>query len=226
MKTIIRLANERDELRVVADQFGRPTYAGDLARLIARLVQGPAAAAGVPFGTYHAVGGAVTSWHGFAEVIVQTALRSGLLSREPVVRADLDIRVPDGGTAAARTRASNRARSCFQPPTWVSTGSRGCARPCGRAPAASATLPGERARHLRSSGGTETSGVLLHRRRADVREAAFGAGRGNGRHDEEPAPRRELLDDVACEPGILEDGRAAGTCPRSFPSRRDSRGDC
>jgi len=99
VKTIIRLANERDELRVVADQFGRPTYAGDLARLIARIALGPATAVSVPYGTYHAVGGAVTSWHGFAEVIVQTALRSGLLSREPVVRA---ISTSEYPTAARR----------------------------------------------------------------------------------------------------------------------------
>lgn len=69
VKTMLRLAAERDELRVVADQQGRPTAASDLADavlLVASRIQ-----AGAPrFGTFHFAGGGDTTWHGFAQAIV------------------------------------------------------------------------------------------------------------------------------------------------------------
>lgn len=86
VKTILRLADEREELRVVADQVGRPTYAGDLAVLVARMVERRDATR-LPFGTYHAVGGPVTSWHGFAEAIVAAGVRHQRLVRAPGVTA-------------------------------------------------------------------------------------------------------------------------------------------
>lgn len=47
VKTVLRLANERDELHMVTDEVGSPTYAPDLAEAIARLIQHPA------YGIYH-----------------------------------------------------------------------------------------------------------------------------------------------------------------------------
>jgi dTDP-4-dehydrorhamnose reductase len=99
VKTIVRLAGEKQELRVVNDQFGRPTYAGDLARLVARIAED--AELRLPYGTYHAVGGAVTSWHGFAEAIVATAHSRGHLKRAPLVTAISTAEYP---TAARRPR--------------------------------------------------------------------------------------------------------------------------
>jgi dTDP-4-dehydrorhamnose reductase len=101
VKTILRLAAEPQELRVVADQFGRPTYAGDLARLIARIAADPESR--VPYGTYHAVGGAVTSRHAFAEAIVAAAHARGLLPHAPVVTA---ISTTEPPTLARRPRNS------------------------------------------------------------------------------------------------------------------------
>lgn len=102
VKTMLRLAGEREELRVVADQVGRPTYAGDLARLVARMAERPAAPL-LPFGTYHAVGGAITSWHGFAEAIVAAGLEQQRLVRAPRVTA---IGTADYPTPAHRPRNS------------------------------------------------------------------------------------------------------------------------
>jgi dTDP-4-dehydrorhamnose reductase len=99
VKTILRLAREREELRVVADQFGRPTYAGDLAQVVARLVQRGSGPAGLTHGGYHAVGGAATSWHGFAQAIVAAALRHERLPRRPRVTAIPTAEYP---TAARR----------------------------------------------------------------------------------------------------------------------------
>lgn len=73
VKTILRLAAERDELRVVDDQRGCPTSAADIAHAIVRcgeqLVAGTTAARGV----YHYSGAGATTWHGFAAHVVDVA---------------------------------------------------------------------------------------------------------------------------------------------------------
>jgi dTDP-4-dehydrorhamnose reductase len=107
VKTMLRLAGERSELRVVADQVGRPTYAGDLARLVARIAE-RGASTRLPFGTYHAVGGAATSWHGFAEAIIAAGLKHNRLARPPRVAA---IGTADYPTPARRPRNSVLAPS-------------------------------------------------------------------------------------------------------------------
>jgi len=65
VKTIARLARERDSLSVVADQTGSPTWSADLARALLEL-----AAAQPKPGIYHCVGGGSTTWFGFAQAIV------------------------------------------------------------------------------------------------------------------------------------------------------------
>ena len=68
-KTVIRLATDRDELRIVADQFGSPTSAADLALAILRVAPRLLTAED-RFGTFHLAGDGATSWFGFAESIV------------------------------------------------------------------------------------------------------------------------------------------------------------
>ncbi|MFM8550743.1 MAG: dTDP-4-dehydrorhamnose reductase [Nitrospiraceae bacterium] len=70
VKTIMRLAAEQSELRVVADQRGCPTHAGDLADALARLVLVPLR------GVAHAVGSGDCTWHEFASEIVALMGRS------------------------------------------------------------------------------------------------------------------------------------------------------
>ena len=108
VRTIIRLAGQRPELRVVADQFGRPTYAGDLAQLVAQMARGTCVETLLPYGTYHAVGGPVASWHAFAQAITRTAVRRRLLTREPAVTAISTAEYP---TAALRPPNSTLAPS-------------------------------------------------------------------------------------------------------------------
>jgi dTDP-4-dehydrorhamnose reductase len=104
VKTMLRLARERDELRVVADQWGRPTYAHDLARLIEQIVGDEDQ---LPYGTYHAVGGPAVSWHGFAEAIVAAGVRQGRLARA--------VRVVPIGTADYPTPARRPSNSVLRP---------------------------------------------------------------------------------------------------------------
>ncbi|CAM3633475.1 dTDP-4-dehydrorhamnose reductase [Isoptericola cucumis] len=65
-KTMARLAAERDELSVVDDQVGQPTWTHDLADLVVRLVEAQA-----PAGTYHGTSSGQTSWFGFTRRIVE-----------------------------------------------------------------------------------------------------------------------------------------------------------
>lgn len=72
IKTILRLASSRDELRIVADQFGSPTGAALLAdastHIATRYLRDGREK--FPFGLYHLAAGGKTSWHGFAQHIV------------------------------------------------------------------------------------------------------------------------------------------------------------
>ena len=69
VKTMIRLAGERDNLSIVHDQTGSPTYAGDLAQAIITLLQQPVA----PRGIYHYGGNKSVTWYEFAQAIFQAA---------------------------------------------------------------------------------------------------------------------------------------------------------
>jgi dTDP-4-dehydrorhamnose reductase len=80
VRTMLRLAATRESLRVVADQRGRPTYAGDLARAAAIIVGRFGGDAAVPFGVHHATGGPVVSWHEFAVEIVRRAHERRMLA--------------------------------------------------------------------------------------------------------------------------------------------------
>lgn len=72
VKTMLRFGQERDEMRVVADQTGGPTAASDLAAAIVHIADRIAAGEGdVLWGTYHLTGTGITTWHGFAERIFQ-----------------------------------------------------------------------------------------------------------------------------------------------------------
>ena len=72
VNTMLRLAGERDELRVVNDQFGSPTLAEDLARATIAIID-RIDAGGLEncWGLYHATGQGVTNWAGFSEAIMQ-----------------------------------------------------------------------------------------------------------------------------------------------------------
>jgi dTDP-4-dehydrorhamnose reductase len=80
VKTMLRLATERSELRVVNDQTGSPTFAADLALLVRQLVPhilNPAASES-SFGVFHAVNEGTATWFEFARAIMAgAALRGG-----------------------------------------------------------------------------------------------------------------------------------------------------
>ena len=75
-KTMLKLAKERDKLTVIDDQIGSPTGADLLADLTAHALR---AAITKPelAGTYHAVAGGETSWHGYARHVLEFARAAG-----------------------------------------------------------------------------------------------------------------------------------------------------
>ena len=83
IRTILRLAKDRSELKVIADQFGAPTSADWLAALSADFlfdlsVDSQILLRDFPSGIYHAVPAGETTWHGLACEAVKIARESGL----------------------------------------------------------------------------------------------------------------------------------------------------
>ena len=69
MKTMLRLASERDSLSVVNDQIGTPTYAVDLAEVLMNIIQSSITNKPSPFGIYNFSNEGVCSWYDFASAI-------------------------------------------------------------------------------------------------------------------------------------------------------------
>jgi dTDP-4-dehydrorhamnose reductase len=80
--TILRLATQREELKIVADQVGAPTCAFDLAEATTRILAGIIAGAENQFslpeasGTYHMTAAGQTTWYEFAKAILEEASRA------------------------------------------------------------------------------------------------------------------------------------------------------
>ncbi len=68
VRTMLRLGEEKDELSVVADQHGSPTYAEDLANVIAKAIDKK-----IPYGVYHATNEGYTTWFDFTKAIFEYA---------------------------------------------------------------------------------------------------------------------------------------------------------
>jgi len=73
VKTMLGLGTQKKIVRVVADQFGSPTSAADLAAAVLTIAAKIGSAADPDWGTYHYCGNGVTSWHGFAKKVLQLA---------------------------------------------------------------------------------------------------------------------------------------------------------
>ncbi len=98
LRTILRLAREREQLRIVADQFGAPTAARLIADVTAQILGRQAAGLPVADGTYHLAAAGRTSWHAYASLVVELARRvpalaEGLKVREivPITTADYPL---------------------------------------------------------------------------------------------------------------------------------------
>jgi dTDP-4-dehydrorhamnose reductase len=79
-KTMLRLARERDSLNVIADQHGAPTGAeliADATALALHAIRAAGPAAATLSGTYHLAAAGATTWHGYAQHVLEQALAHG-----------------------------------------------------------------------------------------------------------------------------------------------------
>jgi dTDP-4-dehydrorhamnose reductase len=95
VEKILRLSEERDQLHIVEDQVGSPTYTADLARLVADLIKSRC------YGVYHATNQGHTSWYGFA--------------RRIVALSHLEVNIKPAGSADINRAAARPANSRLDP---------------------------------------------------------------------------------------------------------------
>jgi len=122
LRTMLKLAGERNEIRVVADQHGAPTDTTLIVRATLSALdhwvlnddpQTP--------GTYHLVASGHTTWHGFANAIFDVAEARGLLARKPTVLPIETSAFPAAATRPAWSLLDNRSfvhHFGFDLPRW------------------------------------------------------------------------------------------------------------
>lgn len=126
LKTIQRLAREREHLKIVADQFGAPTSASLLADVTAQIIArylNRQDLTDFPYGLYHLVAQGETSWHGYASFVIDALRQRGL----PLRVATIDP-IPTSGYPLPAPRPANsrlstqKLRDTFQLtlPSWQS----------------------------------------------------------------------------------------------------------
>lgn len=121
VKTMLRLAQTRDELNIVGDQFGGPTYAGDIAEALITMVESIEQGVQPEWGVYHFTGMPYVSWHEFAAKIFELAVKKGVLENQPQLSS---IPTSDYPTPAKRPYNSRLDCSkiynqfCIKPSDW------------------------------------------------------------------------------------------------------------
>ena len=108
MLTMLKLAEARDELRVVDDQRGAPTSSAQLARLARQILDRGLERVRAHSGLYHATAGGETTWRGFAEAIFEGAARR----RGPAFRRPRVVPIPTSEYPTPARRPANSVLSC------------------------------------------------------------------------------------------------------------------
>ncbi len=120
VKTMLRLAQSRDELGVVADQFGGPTYAGDIAAALITMAQS-LYNGNHDYGIYHFAGLPHVSWHQFASNIFNKANEQGILNKVMRVNAITSDQYPTPAKRPANSKLDcQKIEQTFgiQPSDW------------------------------------------------------------------------------------------------------------
>ncbi|HID9123247.1 TPA: dTDP-4-dehydrorhamnose reductase [Klebsiella michiganensis] len=115
VKTMLKLGREKDSLGIISDQFGCPTYAGDIANAIITMIRQKN-----NIGIYHFCGDEIVSWYEFAQRIFCQAKKNNKLLKIPSINAISTDQYP---TAAIRPKYSvlscNKIRALgIMPSDW------------------------------------------------------------------------------------------------------------
>ena len=116
VKTMIRLGESKNEIKVVADQWGSPTYTYDLAKAIRKIIRTLADSPHADYaGTYHYVNEGIISWHGFAREIMQ---EMGYDTKVvPITSEEYPAAAPRPGWSSLSLSKIKRVFDIF-PPHW------------------------------------------------------------------------------------------------------------
>ena len=123
VRTMLRLGAERDEVSVVSDQLGAPTYVGHLAEATKQVLE-------LPYGIYHVAAGGECTWADFAEAIFEEAGLATTVRR--ITSAEFGARAPRPAYSVLRSD-----QGAPELPHWRE-GLRECLRRLGAAPSAPA----------------------------------------------------------------------------------------
>jgi len=98
---MLKLFKEKEEIRVVSDQWGSPTYTLDLAEVILKIINCDSA----KFGIYHFTNEGVTNWYEFAREIYRKSKKIGIIDSNKKVEIR-DIKTKEYPTLAQRPQWS------------------------------------------------------------------------------------------------------------------------
>lgn len=107
VKTMLRLGATRDALSIVGDQFGGPTYAGDIAKALIQIAKRITQGSEVEYGIYHYSGLPHVSWFDFANVIFDVAVERGFLGSKPNLSSITTDQYPTPAKRPSNSRLSN-----------------------------------------------------------------------------------------------------------------------
>jgi dTDP-4-dehydrorhamnose reductase len=122
VKTMLRLGRSHDRLSIVGDQFGGPSYSGDIAEAIINIVDMMNNGSELDWGTYHYSGKPYVSWFEFAQKVFSKAKNEGLIEQIPLL---LPIPSSEYPTPAKRPQNSrlccNKIKQTFDinPSDWI-----------------------------------------------------------------------------------------------------------
>lgn len=118
VKTMLRLAADRDELSVVADQLGAPTAARSIAVNCLNAAESLVNTSQFDWGIHHLPSLPYTNWHRFAEAIFQRAAEKNLISKVPKLNAITTAEYPTAAARPANSRLATEKQHKLLPCDW------------------------------------------------------------------------------------------------------------
>lgn len=106
VKTMLRLGENRDALSIVGDQFGGPTYAGDIAGALIQIAKSISQGDAVEYGVYHYSGLPHVSWFDFADAIFNIAVQQEVLAKKPSLTSITTNQYPTPAKRPSNSRLS------------------------------------------------------------------------------------------------------------------------
>ncbi len=107
VKTMLRLGQDREALSIVGDQYGGPTYAGDIATALIKIAHAIEEKQEVNWGIYHFSGSPHVSWYDFAADIFNQAAARNMISSVPILS-----NIPTSDYPTPATRPVNSKLNC------------------------------------------------------------------------------------------------------------------